>query len=477
MPDPNRDPWRPQFHLSAPVGLINDPNGLIHWKEAHHIFFQWNPLGCTHENKCWGHARSADLVNWEFLPLALAPTERFESHGCYSGSAVADGDELVLVYTGNVRNGLGERETHQCLARSGDGIRFDKRGPVITGPSPGYTTHFRDPKVWRDETGWWMVLGVQTKDLAGTVLLLRSPDLLGWSVVGPILAAGQHGYMCECPDLFRIGGSDALIFCEQHHGDGDGGSGFSPNVAGVVIGRIDLDTGRFDHGLFHPLDHGRDFYAPQSWLAPDGRRLLIGWMGLPEQTAAPTVDAGWMHCLTIPRELALAGDRLHQRPARELAALRGEERSVEDLAVAGKRWIDGLEATACEIRLDLAPEETGDLALVLRAAAGEPVTLAFLRDTGEIRLHGPGIDGRISLLGLTVASRPVETVTVFVDRSSIEVFIDGGDIVLSARTYPHPSPTRIGLRSEQGARVLRLTHWPLGKSFSHEKQTCRAEQR
>jgi beta-fructofuranosidase len=469
MPDPNRDPWRPHFHLSAPVGLINDPNGLIHWKEAHHIFFQWNPLGCAHENKCWGHARSADLVTWEFLPTALAPTESFESHGCYYGSAIADGDDLVLVYTGNVKNEQGERQTHQCLARSRDGVRFNKQGPVITGPSPGYTTHFRDPKVWRDEAGWWMVLGAQTTALAGTVLLLRSPDLLSWSVVGPILAPGAHGYMCECPDLFRIGDSDVLIFCEQHHEGGDGGSGLSANVAGAVIGRIDLDTGHFDHGLFHPFDHGSDFYAPQSWLAPDGRRLLIGWMGLPEQTEAPTVGEGWMHCLTIPRELVLVGDRLHQRPAGELAALRGEGRIFEDFVVAGQQWIDGIEGTAYEIMLQLAPEETGDLALVLRAGVGEPTTLAFRRDTGEIRLQGPGVDRRKTLLGLAVAKRPVETVTVFVDRSSIEVFIDSGDIVLSARNYPHSSSTRIGLCSEHGARILRLTHWPLGGAFSHKK--------
>lgn len=469
MADPHRDPWRPDFHLSAPVGLINDPNGLIHWKGAHHIFFQWNPLGCSHENKGWGHARSADLVHWEFLPIALAPTESFESHGCYSGSAVIDGGDLVLVYTGNVKNERGERQTHQCLARSRDGIRFGKQGPVISGPSPGYTTHFRDPKVWRDGAGWWMVLGAQTTGLAGTVLLLRSPDLRSWSVVGPILAPGAHGYMCECPDLFHSGDSDVLIFCEQHHEDGEGGSGFSANVAGAVIGHIDLDTGHFDHGLFQPLDHGRDFYAPQSWLAPDGRRLLVGWMGLPEQTVAPTVGEGWMHCLTIPRELMLVGGRLHQRPAGELAALRGEASVFEDLVVDGQRWIDGIEGTACEITLQLVPEETGDLALVLRAGKGEPTILSFRRDTGDIQLQGPGVDGQKSLLGLAVVNRPVETVTVFVDRSSIEVFVDSGDIVLSARTYPHPSATRIGLRSEHGARIRRLTHWPLGRSFNHKK--------
>src|SRR5574343_167737 len=84
------DPHRPQWHLSPPVGLLNDPNGFIQHKGRYHLFYQWNPLACAHGAKFWGHWSSADLVHWRHEPVALVPAESYESHGCYSGSAVAD---------------------------------------------------------------------------------------------------------------------------------------------------------------------------------------------------------------------------------------------------------------------------------------------------------------------------------------------------------------------------------------------------
>ena len=84
------DPHRPRWHLAAPVGLLNDPNGFIEHDGRYHLFYKWNPLGCEHRNKGWGHVSSTDLLHWQHEPMALLPTEAYESHGCYSGSAVSD---------------------------------------------------------------------------------------------------------------------------------------------------------------------------------------------------------------------------------------------------------------------------------------------------------------------------------------------------------------------------------------------------
>ena len=78
-----RDPHRPTWHLAPSVGLLNDPNGFIQHNGVYHLFYQWNPLGCDHRNKCWGHWQSIDLVHWEHQPLALAPGACYDSHGCY----------------------------------------------------------------------------------------------------------------------------------------------------------------------------------------------------------------------------------------------------------------------------------------------------------------------------------------------------------------------------------------------------------
>lgn len=113
------DPHRPRWHLAAPVGLLNDPNGFIEHDGRYHLFYQWNPLGCEHRNKGWGHVTSTDLLHWQHEPVALLPTEAYESHGCYSGSAVSDEQgRLTLIYTGNVKYPDGSRTAYQCLARA-----------------------------------------------------------------------------------------------------------------------------------------------------------------------------------------------------------------------------------------------------------------------------------------------------------------------------------------------------------------------
>ncbi|MGW8264230.1 sucrose-6-phosphate hydrolase, partial [Bacillus sp. LR--39] len=118
----NLDPYRLHYHIMPPVGLLNDPNGFIQWKGVYHLFYQWMPFKTGHGAKLWGHYSSADLVNWRHEEIALTPSDWFDKNGCYSGSAIAENDVLHLFYTGNVRDGEGNRETYQCLAVSKDGI-------------------------------------------------------------------------------------------------------------------------------------------------------------------------------------------------------------------------------------------------------------------------------------------------------------------------------------------------------------------
>ena len=113
---------------------------------------------------------------------------------------------IFLFYTGNVRDAEGGRETYQCVAVSDDGKSFQKEGPVIYLPD-GYTAHFRDPKVWKKNNSWWMVVGAQTKELQGNVALFESNNLKKWDYRGNLLDPSMDwGYMCECPDIVDIDG-------------------------------------------------------------------------------------------------------------------------------------------------------------------------------------------------------------------------------------------------------------------------------
>ncbi|WP_336757696.1 sucrose-6-phosphate hydrolase [Aeromonas hydrophila] len=442
------DPHRPRWHLAAPVGLLNDPNGFIEHGGRYHLFYQWNPLGCEHRNKGWGHVTSTDLLHWQHEPVALLPTEAYESHGCYSGSAVSDEQgRLTLIYTGNVKYPDGGRTAYQCLARADGEGGFEKLGPVLDLPE-GYSGHVRDPKVWHDGRQWLMVLGARTQDDKGEVLLYRGETLDAWTLVGPIAGSGrggldEFGYMWECPDLFPLADRHVLISCPQ---------GIAPRgedyrnlyQCGWLSG--DFDGEHFAHGDFHELDRGFEFYAPQTTLDSQGRRLLFGWLGLPEENemSQPTIPYGWLHQMSCPRELFWQGDWLCQRPVAELAAVKGEQTRFE--GTLGE--FPGLAIDSAWLDLSLC----GEGSLWFGAVA-------------ELCWQ----PGRLVLRRLNWQSGAWEErycpwqgggITVLCDRSSLECFVDGGRHTLSARYFPGPGPQLAPGKPVAGGKIC-LDHWPL----------------
>ena len=233
------------------------------------------------------------------------------------------------MYTGNVRDGEGNRETYQCLAVSEDGIVFEK-GVVARLPE-GYTAHFRDPKVWKKDGAYYMVLGAQTEKLTGSAVLFTSENLTDWTFLGAIAGAdsgglGSFGYMWECPDLFSLDGTDVLLVCPQGL-EADGIKYHNSHQAGYFLGRLHTEPPEFKHGEFTELDRGFDFYAAQTLEDDKGRRILFAWMGVPDQQEDkhPTHAYHWIHCLTMPRQLSLSNGRIIQRPLPELKSRRTDE--------------------------------------------------------------------------------------------------------------------------------------------------------
>lgn len=209
--------WYPHYHLAARAGWINDPNGLVWFDGWYHAFYQHHPYSTQWGPMHWGHARSKDLVHWEHLPVALAPEGPEDKDGCFSGSAVVDGDTLALIYTGHKFHGDPGDEANlyqvQCLATSRDGIHFERQGMVVDTP-PGMH-HFRDPKVWREGDSWYMIVGAREGD-TGQVRLYRSADLRQWQDAGVLdEAESTMGYMWECPDFFTLNGKRVLMFSPQ----------------------------------------------------------------------------------------------------------------------------------------------------------------------------------------------------------------------------------------------------------------------
>lgn len=446
QPKALQDSYYPGWHLAPATGLLNDPNGFIHFAGRYHLFYQWNALGCQHLHKCWGHWSSADLVHWQHEPIALMPDEEYDRTGCYSGSAVDNDGVLTLCYTGNVKFDDGSRTAWQCLAVQNADGGFDKLGPVIPLPE-GYTGHVRDPKVWKHEESWYMVLGAQDKALRGKVLLLRSDDLKSWHNLGEIAGSGlgglgDAGYMWECPDMFTLGGKSWLICCPQ--GIARQEKRFlNTHAAAYLGGQLDYQQAHFTHGEFTELDAGFEFYAPQTTEDASGRRLLVGWMGVPggEEMRQPTVAAGWIHQMTCLRELSVRDGRLYQNPVAELQVLRGEKQHYQGSAsqspALDAQRLELIVESQGEIRLDFADT------LVLSWQADELRLARRSLETGEWRYrYWTGVARKLHIL---------------CDHSSVEIFINDGEGVMSSRYFPN-HPARLTF---SGAGEVQASYWSL----------------
>ena len=219
MPD-----WRQTLHLEPPRGWLNDPNGLCYFGGLYHVFFQYCP---THANgsgpKHWGHYQSPDLLHWTFTGAPLHPDTPQDKSGAYSGCAVPCGDTVRLYYTGNVKH-TGPydyirtgREANTILVETPDGIHISPKQVLLTSADypADCSLHVRDPKVWREDGIWKMVLGARSLADAGRVLLYHSDDGLAWRLARVLEPQPAFGYMWECPDCFPLEGRTWLSISPQ----------------------------------------------------------------------------------------------------------------------------------------------------------------------------------------------------------------------------------------------------------------------
>lgn len=444
-----QDDYYPQFHLAAAAGWINDPNGLVYINGVYHAFYQHHPYDQNWGPMHWGHATSRDLAHWQHQPIALAPGESYDKDGCFSGCAVDDNGVLTLLYTGHVWLGKEGDDDQvrevQCLATSEDGVNFVKHGPVLLPPEG--IQHFRDPKVWRAADRWWMVVGAKENGL-GQARLYRSNDLRDWQF-DRVLAGAQsphQGYMWECPDFFPLGEKQVLLFSPQ----GLTAQGYRNRnrfQSGYLLGHWRPDEDFSVTQSFCELDGGHDFYAPQTFTAADGRRMLFAWMDMWE-SPMPSKPHGWAGALTLPRELTLSCEgNVLMNPARELTALRGEQQSFDAVSVRNQRQVltDGEQELA--LTLSVAASDAERYGIVIGTAARLYVDNQTHRLVLERFSEDPGLCGCRSV---PLPEADILSLRVFIDRSSLEVFVNHGEACLTSRIYPTDGQRSVTLFAEGG---------------------------
>lgn len=481
-----KDRYRMGFHLMPPKGWLNDPNGLCQFQGEYHVFFQYSPDSPLGGQKYWGHYVSGDMLHWRFVGTALSPDREFDRSGVYSGSAVVTGNtggqaeaqtdegaacpqKMRIYYTGNVKlEGQYDyinsgREANVIYTDSPDGIHFSEKRLLLTNTDypEDYTSHVRDPKVYFEKGMYHMALGGRKRGSSeasegqqadrGAALLYCSADGISWELERELQTETPFGYMWECPDIFQMGADTCFSFCPQGL-EAEDCRYQNTDQSGYVWMR-DVEAGRVAEA-FVEWDMGFEFYAPQTFEDERGRRIMYGWVGLPVTPYEnPTVESGWQHCLTVPRELTVQKGMICQNPVEELKCLRECEQTW---------WGDGyVESADFSFWLKIDGMETEHFSLSL----GDGLFLKYENKVftwefpdGKTEAEDWGRGRRIRRMEL----EKLTDIQILCDCSVLELFVNGGSRVMCGRIYPGTAKAddRIGCNIRiKGCGAHAVTHF------------------
>jgi fructan beta-fructosidase len=474
--------FRPHFHFSPKSNWMNDPNGMVYYAGEYHLFYQYHPFGTTWGPMHWGHAVSKDLIHWEHLPIALAPDE---NGAIFSGSVVVDWDDstgffhgghgLVAIFTHADQYPESDRpRQRQSLAYSTDQgktwIKYDGN-PVLVEES---ITDFRDPKVfWHDKTNKWIMILA-----AGDhVRLYTSLNLKSWNFASEFgKDAGSHMGVWECPDLFelpvegnRTNNKWVMIVSignDPMYAEGSRTQYFIGDFDGLTFTNENID----DKVLW--LDHGRDNYAGVTWSdipSKDGRRLFIGWMSNWKYANETPTDT-WRSSMTLPRELTLRdtddGVRLIQTPVEEIKTIRQQKQSWDHfMIVPEKNILSDISGDKLEIIAEFELNSSTEFGFKIRKSELEETVIGynavekslfidrFASGITNFNVHFPCKHGS----SLQAKNNRVK-LHLFVDSSSVEVFSNDGELVLTDQIFPDSTSKGLELYTKDGkVRLISLT--------------------
>lgn len=475
---------RPAFHLTPYTGWMNDPNGFSYYQGQYHLFYQYNPYDTEWDSMHWGHATSPDLLRWTYQPAVLAPDAPYDDFGCFSGGAetLPDGRQMLL-YTG-VRKEGGERNIEvqtQCIA-VGDGKDYKKlpNNPVLDErdlPEGCDRSNFRDPKVWREADGSYRcVVGTRGEDELGKLLLFRSADGLHWSFESVLCEnEGRLGKMWECPDFFELDGKHVVLVSPQDMLP-EGFEYHNGNGTVVLLGRFDAETKRFLPESDHAVDYGIDYYAPTTLLAPDGRRIMIGWMQNWDTTKLTgQTERKWFGQMSIPRELSIQNGRLYQRPIRELERYRSNRVSYENVLVSGDLTLEGVTGRTVDLELSIRPAKEAPLyvkfAVRFMQNDKHHSGLSYRPHESLLRIDRKFSGSRRAYIHQRRCLVPPKNgeikLRLILDRFSVEVFVNDGEQVMTMTILTDPQATGISFFAD-GLAEIDVTKYDLFAEDSHE---------
>ena len=484
----NTEKFRPVYHHTPLYGWMNDANGLVYKDGEYHLYFQYNPYGSKWGNMHWGHSVSKDLVHWEHLAPAIA---RDTLGHIFSGSSIVDQENVAGYGAGNIlafyTSASDKNGQIQCLAFSKDnGRTFTKyeKNPILC-PADGLRD-FRDPKVFRyePEDKWVMIVSADKE-----MRFYDSKNLKDWNYMSSFGEGyGVQPCQFECPDMVELPVDGDLnrkkwaLIVNVNPGCYFGGSAtqyFTGNFDGT---KFSCDS---QPNVTKWLDWGKDHYATVCFSNTGERTIAVPWM------------SNWQYCNIVPtkqfrsanalpRELSLYTQDgeiyLSAVPVPEIKTLRKEKKEIPAFTVANDYHIDSLLADndgAYELALEITVGEAEIMGFNLFNDKGEKVDIYFnlpekrlvmdrtksgIVDFGkksvshEIEVHDRRkttsinyIDDFALATWAPIKKENKYTLDVFVDKCSVEIFLNGGKVAMTNLIFPSEPYNRMCFYSKGGS--------------------------
>ena len=509
----NREIFRPVYHHTPAYGWMNDANGLVFKDGEYHLYFQYNPYGSVWGNMHWGHSVSRDLVHWQHLPVAI---ERDTMGHIFSGSCVVDArndagtgtNNIIAFYTSHRSTQPGHQRQVQCMAYSSDnGRTFTKYegNPIIT-PFDGLE-NFRDPKVfWYAPQEKWVMIVSADKNMR----FYESRNLKDWTYMSEWGEGyGPQPNQFECPDFIQLpvdGDKQHMkwvMIVNINPGFVYGGSGTMYFVGDFDGHRFTCDT---KPDCVKWLDWGKDHYATVCFSNTGDRTIAVPWMSNWQYANLTPSKGQYRSANALPRELNLytAADGqllLSAAPVKELSSLRGKEEKIGDFNLGEKSVDHVADNGAFELQFHMQPAAKGRTGVELSNAEGEKTLIYFDAENGRVVMDRA--ESGIVDFGKDIEPHQLETsssrracvdgllhfvndfahatwapvsdiaaaheVRIFADRSSIELFVDGGRVAMTNLVFPTKPYDRLRFFSDEKAQVKQAVLYPMNAAMTDAK--------
>ncbi len=413
----------PAFHMAPNIGWMNDPNGFCHFKDEFHMFFQYHPFSSLWGPMYWGHFISKDLIKYEQVDVALAPIEKLNETHCFSGGSIVKDDTLNILYTRHYEcDGIKSEE--QARATSKDGKIFVQEKEILISsnnlPQGIVKNDFRDPNPVKINDTYYVFIGGKNDKNEGVIIIFKSDDFAHFEYDFIIDSIPELGDMGECPDYFRLESKDVLLVSSCNLKENKNNYK-NINSSLALIGELDFIKKKFNIDTVQELDKGSCFYAPQTTLDKHGNRIMIAWLEMWGREYYTHVnDHKWCGMFTIPRKLSLVNGLVHQTIYGELDKYIDEYKKVENYSHISRTSLLKVDFEGA-FQITLLGDNNKKILI------GQDSNGIFVDDNNANTLNG--------CKRTTTNAINTGTLSILLDNSSIEVFIDNHYETLSHRMY------------------------------------------